>query len=245
MKNEFVIRCENNGIISAIISENMELKDLFIPGEFWLQFVQAYSLINALEFFSGVNSQKQKAKEELIFMRNQRLYTLVAFGVKDGDYHVLLFFTVLNENYLFDKLMNTNNEQIDLYRNALKMITVRGSNFDKTSQDLFGEISRMNNEVVNAQRELACKNRELIEKLESLVLRDPLTNLYNRRFFEAELKRQDVPNNLPISIVMVDVNGLKLINDSFGHPTGDKILIMAAEKKMLLLGLGEMNLLFC
>lgn len=62
------------------------------------------------------------------------------------------------------------------------------------------------------------------ENLIHLSYHDHLTELYNRRFFEAELKRLDTERNLPITIVMGDVNGLKLINDSFGHEVGDQLL---------------------
>ncbi len=58
---------------------------------------------------------------------------------------------------------------------------------------------------------------------------DQLTGVYNRRFFEEELKRLDTKRNLPISVVMADVNGLKLINDAFGHAAGDRLLIKTAE----------------
>ena len=58
---------------------------------------------------------------------------------------------------------------------------------------------------------------------------DALTGLFNRRYMEEELLRQDIETNLPISIIMGDVNGLKLINDSFGHKVGDEILIRTAE----------------
>ena len=53
---------------------------------------------------------------------------------------------------------------------------------------------------------------------------DQLTGLYNRRYFEEELLRIDTPRNFPLTIVMADMNGLKLINDSLGHATGDEIL---------------------
>jgi len=58
---------------------------------------------------------------------------------------------------------------------------------------------------------------------------DQLTGLYNRRFYEEELKRLDVKRNLPMTIIMADVNGLKLINDSFGHVLGDRLLKKVAE----------------
>ncbi|KUO57946.1 MAG: hypothetical protein APF84_16280 [Gracilibacter sp. BRH_c7a] len=68
------------------------------------------------------------------------------------------------------------------------------------------------------------------ENLVYLSYRDYLTGLYNRRFFEEELKRLDTVRNLPMTIVMADINGLKLINDSFGHAKGDELLKKAAEK---------------
>lgn len=58
---------------------------------------------------------------------------------------------------------------------------------------------------------------------------DQLTGLYNRRFFEEELTRINIERNLPISVVMADVNGLKLINDAFGHAYGDMLLKKTAE----------------
>ncbi len=58
---------------------------------------------------------------------------------------------------------------------------------------------------------------------------DALTGLYNRAFFDEEKKRLDTSRQLPISIIMGDVNGLKLTNDAFGHNEGDKLLITIAQ----------------
>ncbi len=66
------------------------------------------------------------------------------------------------------------------------------------------------------------------EKLAYLSYHDPLTGLFNRRFFEEETERLDVPRNLPITLLMADVNGLKLINDSMGHLQGDAMLAETA-----------------
>lgn len=57
---------------------------------------------------------------------------------------------------------------------------------------------------------------------------DQLTGLYNRRYFEEEILRLDTPENLPISIIMGDVNSLKVINDAFGHSKGDELLCKSA-----------------
>lgn len=67
------------------------------------------------------------------------------------------------------------------------------------------------------------------EKIKELTYRDSLTGLYNRRFFEEELKRLDTKRQLPISIIMADLNGLKLINDSYGHQKGDQLLEKTAK----------------
>lgn len=53
---------------------------------------------------------------------------------------------------------------------------------------------------------------------------DHLTDLYNRRYYEEVLKRFDHQEYLPFSIILGDVNGLKLTNDAFGHLVGDKLL---------------------
>ncbi|MFA5535640.1 MAG: diguanylate cyclase [Bacillota bacterium] len=74
-----------------------------------------------------------------------------------------------------------------------------------------------------AFRDISEKKEERT-KIEYLSYHDYLTGLYNRRYFEEELNRLDTKRNLPISILMGDVNGLKLINDIFGHSYGDKML---------------------
>lgn len=67
------------------------------------------------------------------------------------------------------------------------------------------------------------------EKIKYLSFHDKLTGLYNRAFFEEELARLDTERQLPLSIVMGDVNSLKLINDAFGHEKGDELLKKCVE----------------
>jgi len=67
--------------------------------------------------------------------------------------------------------------------------------------------------------------KEAEEQLAYLSFHDSLTNLYNRAYFEEELKRLDTKRQLPLSVIIADVNGLKLINDAFGHKEGDRLLI--------------------
>ncbi|PKL10706.1 MAG: hypothetical protein CVV52_17050, partial [Spirochaetae bacterium HGW-Spirochaetae-8] len=67
------------------------------------------------------------------------------------------------------------------------------------------------------------------ERLEYQQDHDFLTGLYNRGFLEKELKRLEDERFLPVSLIIADTNGLKLINDSFGHAMGDAVLCKAAE----------------
>lgn len=73
------------------------------------------------------------------------------------------------------------------------------------------------------------ENKEYIQKIEQLSFYDQLTGMYNRRFYEEELRRLDTKRNLPLTLIMIDVNGLKLTNDAFGHLAGDELLKSVAE----------------
>ena len=66
------------------------------------------------------------------------------------------------------------------------------------------------------------KKRE--DEIQYLSNRDMLTGLYNRRFFEQERINIDKEENYPIASIIGDINGLKFINDSFGHAAGDEII---------------------
>lgn len=70
------------------------------------------------------------------------------------------------------------------------------------------------------------KEREL--EIQRLSYYDALTGLKNRRAYESAVLNYDVTSNLPISIISADVNGLKIINDAFGHNVGDQLLIDTA-----------------
>jgi len=58
---------------------------------------------------------------------------------------------------------------------------------------------------------------------------DSLTGLFNRRFLEKKMKQLVMEDNLPISVIMGDVNGLKHMNDIFGHAAGDDLIKHAAD----------------
>lgn len=70
---------------------------------------------------------------------------------------------------------------------------------------------------------------ENASRIEYLGSHDTLTGLMNRRKMEAEFEKADTPENLPISVIFADINGLKLVNDIFGHKFGDRLIVTIAD----------------
>ncbi len=97
---------------------------------------------------------------------------------------------------------------------------------DIMDQNQFFEtrLVKITEELVLAIVRDVTQSKEHLERIEHLSFHDQLTGLYNRRFYEEELMRLDTERNLPISLIMLDVNGLKLTNDAFGHIAGDALL---------------------
>ncbi|MGB1238186.1 MAG: sensor domain-containing diguanylate cyclase [Pseudomonadales bacterium] len=71
------------------------------------------------------------------------------------------------------------------------------------------------------------------KQLETMAITDKLTGLHNRQILESALQTQiklSVRNNTPLSLVIFDIDNFKLINDTHGHPFGDKVLRAVADK---------------
>ena len=71
------------------------------------------------------------------------------------------------------------------------------------------------------------KNAE--NHLRFVSLHDALTKLYNRNYFEEEMKRLDKRRSGAVAIVVFDLDGLKMVNDTLGHEQGDRMLVVAAQ----------------
>lgn len=66
------------------------------------------------------------------------------------------------------------------------------------------------------------------EKLTYISMHDPLTGLFNRSYFDLEMTRLERSRNYPVSIVFADIDGLKTVNDTYGHQEGDRLIIQAS-----------------
>ncbi|HEY3232544.1 MAG TPA: sensor domain-containing diguanylate cyclase, partial [Roseiflexaceae bacterium] len=74
---------------------------------------------------------------------------------------------------------------------------------------------------------LALANLKLRETLRQQALRDPLTNLFNRRYMEESLEREvrrSVRHTSQLGVMMIDIDHFKHFNDTFGHAAGDTLL---------------------
>ena len=80
---------------------------------------------------------------------------------------------------------------------------------------------------------VACKDitgRKIAEeKIEYISFHDDLTDLYNRSFFQANVEQFSSELYYPFSVIFIDIDKLKLINDAFGHQIGDDLLTTASE----------------
>lgn len=118
------------------------------------------------------------------------------------------------------------------------------------SYALADRFNRLKNENIKVQEEasatlenrVALRTQELADtlvmlenanaRLEASVLRDPLTNIYNRRHFNLVLDEklgEAKASQTPLSVLMIDIDHFKKINDTYGHLMGDDVIISVAK----------------
>lgn len=83
-------------------------------------------------------------------------------------------------------------------------------------------------EVIGVSRNIDGR-KKTEKKVLYLSYHDQLTGLYNRRFYEEEMRRINTQRNHPITLVMADLDDLKRANDTYGHSVGDELLKDFAE----------------
>jgi diguanylate cyclase (GGDEF)-like protein len=89
---------------------------------------------------------------------------------------------------------------------------------------------------------IAVRNAMLYAEMQELAARDKLTGLYNRRLFEEQFDAavaRSLRNGEELSLLVVDLDGLKRINDLGGHPAGDEALKALAESLQATIRAGD------
>ncbi|MDA8429772.1 MAG: GGDEF domain-containing protein [Geobacteraceae bacterium] len=120
-------------------------------------------------------------------------------------------------NSMNSTLQDGDNHQIDLMFRQAAAVCYHVFNFVKSAD----------NEVTIFIRDIT-RRKVYEEQLRHLSSHDVLTGLYNRTFYEAELARLAGSRRYPVSIIVIDLDGLKITNDSCGHAAGDKMICKAA-----------------
>jgi diguanylate cyclase (GGDEF)-like protein len=94
-----------------------------------------------------------------------------------------------------------------------------------------GELDRLNRELEARVAERTLELQQVNQNLEALASIDPLTGASNRRHFlkqaRSEIGRAK-RQGLPLSVIMLDIDFFKSVNDRFGHEAGDKVLVALA-----------------
>lgn len=114
-----------------------------------------------------------------------------------------------------------------LFTHPLEMHTPRGADLVMT----YGPVFIMFIVLLPVQRGLNSKIRRLVSeqaRMEAMVNRDELTHLYNRRFGELVL-RDMLSRQISAGVIMFDMDHFKTINDTHGHPIGDRVLQQVAQ----------------
>lgn len=120
-------------------------------------------------------------------------------------------------NNMNSTLKNGDNQQTDLmFRQG-----------DDVCYHVFNFVKSAENEVLVFIRDIT-RRKVYEEQLKQLGSHDALTGLFNRTFYESELTRLATSRRYPVSIIVIDLDGLKLTNDSYGHAAGDKMISKAA-----------------
>jgi len=153
---------------------------------------------------------------------NQFWKKTYGYSIEEVENHHVWDFVLADEYSQIKNIihsLNTSNESIS-YTMRLKHKNGNVSFIEWSSQ-------RQGDRIYSVGRDVTERiYRE--QEIEYLSFHDVLTGLLNRRYLEEEMKRLNTNRNLPISLIMCDVNRLKLINDAFGHEKGDELIKYAA-----------------
>lgn len=186
------------------------------------QSIQPYNELNIL--FNIASDLITISDMEGKYIQVNRVYSKV-YGYNLNEVinnHIWDFAPKEEHNFLIQIIKQLNTEDKDI--NYTTQLIHKNGNYS------FIEWSsqRQGNRIYSVGRDVS--ERIIREKeIEYLSFHDVLTGLLNRRFLEEEMKRLDTNRNLPISLIMCDVNRLKLINDAFGHEEGDQLIKYAAK----------------
>lgn len=150
----------------------------------------------------------------------------------EGDASLDLFFSTLPRTFLPQIVKICYTDAVyRCYAFEIKDgVLILGDLLGRTDSEVLESLSLLNNEMSVISRELSRKNRELAaanRQISELARTDGLTGMTNRRYFQERYEEAfslAKRNELSFSVVMMDLDYFKNINDTYGHDAGDRVL---------------------
>jgi diguanylate cyclase (GGDEF)-like protein len=220
------IRLDRSGHILEITHPDPSVVNPEI-GTSLIRYLDDSSQRTFLEALQTCSVQGYCLENRLTFQTVDSMRTLAVLLLREGND---IRFVSLPESgkvlRVLEEVIRINGELINDLRRGYPM---RKTPID--SQDRLQEITKLNSELVNAQRELTKQNREL-ERMnrmfESFSFMDDLTQIGNRRKFFRDVG--DLLQSQSLRLVMMDVDHFKEVNDTRGHEYGDQVLQALASR---------------
>ncbi len=204
INNNIIFNTINNGII--ILDENLNI----LAWNKWLEIntnLKSEDIINQniCKKFEYINERKLKRKIKTVLVTNTSA-----------------FYTIDPHEYLINIKVNTIIDKI--FESMQQSITIVPYDIEKKYVCLY---IYDNTKLCETNYKL----EKLNDELKDLSNRDPMTHLYNRRYFSEisdKILSLSMRNGTDLSIIILDIDKFKNINDTYGHAVGDKVIISLA-----------------
>lgn len=149
--------------------------------------------------------------------------------VGEIDQMMSLIEVALSHNGEYRENLSTATEELKTTHSAEKLRAVVRNLLMKTQEN--EENSRLLESHLRQTRDQVSQLQQHLEVVRNESYTDPLTSLYNRKYFDQALLRtieDTVASGKPLSILMADIDHFKAFNDNYGHLTGDQVLRLVA-----------------
>lgn len=212
------------------------------------------NIIGAIQSIRDISERKEAEK---ILRESELKYRNILHSLEDGYFEcnlsgdITFLNRALHENagYNYDEMLGINYTKLMDAKNSKQVMSVfkKVLSFKKIQRGFNWTVSKKNGEkmyvettvlpIVEEEKIVGFRGiiqditeRKIAEnRLKFLSIHDALTGVYNRFYFEEEMKRLENGRQNPLALICCDLDGLKLVNDILGHDKGDQLLNIAAK----------------